>query len=107
MSNIKDIYCKTVGELCITTVVFYDNIYVDILTYIKTLHSITVDVNLHAAIHTDNHRKKAVCDIATKIYHHIHKTYIAGPILHETPHIDELSAEVHHIVRNINTNRLY
>lgn len=103
MSNIKDIYCKTVGELCITTVLFYDNIYVDILTYIKTLHSITVDVKLHATIHTNNHHKKAVCDIATIIHSHLHKIFI----LHETPNITQLSSHVQHIVRNINTNRLY
>lgn len=92
--------------MCITTVLFYDNIHVDILTYVNELHSINVDVNYHIDIHTDDH-KKAANSIATMIHHHIHKTYIAGPTLHETPYIDQLSAQVQHVVRSINANRLY
>lgn len=106
MSNIKDIYCETVGQMSITTVLFYDNIHVNILTYVKELHAISVDVNYHIDIHNNDH-KAAADSIATKIHHHIHKTYIAGPTLHETPYIDQLSAQVQYVVRSINANRLY
>ena len=92
--------------MCITTVLFYDNIHADILTYVESPHRVNVDVNLHSAIH-DEYHTSAVTDIATRIHNHIRNIYIVGPSLKKTPSIEQLSADVNNIVYNMGIHELY
>lgn len=103
MNNVKHISSKLVNKMCIVTVLFYDNVYTDILIYLESVHELTVDVNFHEMIHRNDYHISPTCQIASDIHDKLRTIYMYEC----TPKISEISSQVYSIVQDMNLYKSY